>query len=323
MRSVIVLVAIMCMIVSGCVVIRDAPQQTKELRFDDASGFYLQGPEVKTQQLKALVKGSIYSTGEHVSVFGTCLDGDDMPVNGTYAELSAWYPNGTQFIFYDNMTEISEGYYVWEGSMYAVGGTYLTELRCKLLSDPSIQALAWGEWQNPAWVEEIGNISTDVQNISITLGNIQFDIENGFNMTLEKLDQLNTTVTTQYNNLTNQIYYVGQIANGSVDRNDSLLYYLLVNLTNLVTPVNLTGTLVNWTEDVDAPIYHDTWNIRVDVYDPDDTEQRLTYPDVLCYISTTQTPTAVRMDDQGNHFVYDEFIYLRGTWTWSVSCYWA
>lgn len=334
-------------LLAGCVNI-----QGESPKFDANNGFYVEQtfsePVESEPVMQALLKGSIYETGEFMSVFGTCLDMYDQPVTNSYANLAAWYPNGTQFIFNDSMTELQTGYFLWTGTMYAVQGTYLTEMTCGVTDIPELRAVAYGEWQNPLWVARLANITADIENLNlsvdvnltevlqaindsrdnltITIGELEVSINDSFEITWDLINNVNATLVQSYNNLTTQIYNVGVIANGSVDRNDSLLYYLLLNLTQQVQnlqPVNYTGIPVNWTETPDPAVYYRDWSIRVDAYDPDDNESRLTYPDVLCDIATRQTPTAVRMDDQGNHFVYEEFIYLRGSWNWTVSCYWA
>jgi hypothetical protein len=123
-----------------------------------------------------------------------------------------------------------------------------------------------------------------------------------------------------YANISNLTYNVAIIANSSVDRNDSLLAQLLYNLTGLVTSINMTGTVVPHTENAGPVYYFDTWTIKVQAYDGI-IDHKLQYPDVQCYITTSQTPTSTAMTPYGVQFKYSEFIYSLNDFTWNVVCY--
>ena len=103
---------------------------------------------ITTKTLRAMVKGSIYESGEAVSVFGACLDADDAPFPNTYATFDAWYPNGTMFIVNESLPAIQDGYYLYTAPMASVQGTYLTQITCRVNGSTEI-AKAQGEWQNP------------------------------------------------------------------------------------------------------------------------------------------------------------------------------
>jgi len=273
---------------------------------------------VVEKTLKALVKGSVYESGEQVSVFGTCLDGDDQPLNGTFASLSSWYPNGTVFFSNVSMGELQQGYYLYTGAMESVSGTYLTELTCHVNGSAAV-ARAFGEWQNPVWVGRINETQVAVANVSYNLQVLGQNVSDQFEITWGLIESVNTTINVSYTNLSQQIYEVGQIANNSVDRNDSYIVQLILNLTSVVTPP-ANGTLVNHTESADPPIYLKMWNIRVDAFDG---SRQVSYPDVTCMINTTQTTTPVQMTVQGEHFVYNEkVLYPSGDFSWTVACYW-
>lgn len=334
------LLVIVLLLVGGCVKLYGVDGSELSINKGDAGFFVEKSVEqpVKNNVLKALVKGSVYESGEIVSVFGTCLDEHDRPVggNGTFALLSAWYPNGTQYLSNYSMQEIQDGYYLYTGPMNVVGGTYLTQIECVLRDNHSVTAKAFGEWQNPAWVRRIRNVSLqvndiqqnisdlqqDVKNITVTIGNVSFEMNRSFEITWEKLDMINATINETYNNLSDQIYIVGQIANSSVDRNDSYIAQLLQQLSDNFHVGNWSGRHVNFTEDADPVVFWRKWNIRVDAFDPE-TGDRLSYPDVICDIYTSLSQSWVRMSDEGNHFVYSEFINRLQPFTWNVSCYWA
>jgi hypothetical protein len=277
--------------------------------------------------LKALVKGSIYESGEAVSVFGTCLNASDEPYLGSYANMSAWYPNGSVLFVDVPMQEIQPGYFLYTGSMNAVQGTYLTGLTCHV-NDSAEIARAFGEWQNPFWVQRIGllnetlgEIGETLGNITISIGDLRVNMTESFEITWDKLDSINATINATFVNLTNQLIYVAGVANASVDRNDSLIVLLLYNLTGIVTPP-ASGDPVNHTEVADTPVYWRTWNIVVQAIDPD-TGDHLQYPDVQCDISS-DLPTAVEaMTPYGSKFRHSIFINRFGDFNWDVDCYWS
>ena len=77
-------------------------------------------------------------------------------------------PNRTLAFANDSMMEIQTGYFLWSGQMQPVGGTYFTEMRCVNNATGDF-ALAFGEWQNPAWVARLATIQEDISNINITI----------------------------------------------------------------------------------------------------------------------------------------------------------
>ena len=151
----------------------------------------------KQYYLKAMVKGSIYETGEYMSVFGTCSDSNDIPVENATALFSAWYPNGTNYLMNQSMSEISTGYFLWQGSMTITGGTYLTRFECQALNQ---SAFAFGEWQNPVWVNRVAQIALMTNNTWALLYDLNGTII-GINNTVSGI---NVTVTN-INDTTNEI----------------------------------------------------------------------------------------------------------------------
>lgn len=418
--------------------------------------------------LQAVVKGSIYSTGEQMSVFATCTDMYGVPAAGSVGYLSAWYPNGTQYIFNDSMLNISVGYFVWQGYMSAVPGTYLTEFTC--VAGGQV-AKAQGEWQNPVWVDRIntvldsvnrtdlairdingtviginatvediygllqqmnlnmsnltlsGNVSVDLsglsqsinetytllnttnynvlvngQMINETSNNVlllqsslnetyilvnntfvlmdqTYQLVNATNVNVLAINQsvadlssqLNSNITQMmsmiqglnlsvdltsienmianlsastnqgfsdtwqnmnfiYQNLTESLNQTNQlilqtqiIANQSVDRNDSYLVQLIMQLINQTsTPV--LGNLTVEEYDVGLPKYWRDWTIKVRVYN--DAGQQLQSPEVACTIETTQHPISY-MEAEGEHFTKTLFITQYGDFTWDVNCFYT
>jgi hypothetical protein len=185
--------------------------------------------------VKAQVKGSIYGTGEMMSVFGTCLNASDMPVDtGTYATFNSWYPNGTIFFTDVVMSEMQLGYYVYQGAMQAVQGTYLTEMICHVNGSAEI-AKAWGEWQNPRWVQQINDfnvtLAASLANIS---SNFSFSVDLSLvygNLTVLS-QQLNQTFIDLSSQIVNQSYF-------DVQFNQTFSYFQNVTL-QLTTMQNLT-----------------------------------------------------------------------------------
>jgi len=252
----------------------------------------------ETRRLTALVKGSIYESGEAMSVFGTCVDAYDVPVLNSTADFSAWYPNGTQFIFDIPMTQLAQGYFLYEGNMSVVQGTYLTQLVCQaFLSGVNQTATAWGEWQNPFWVARIANISADVANLSN-------QIEVGFNNTISNITFVQETMVNEFNNTNQLILDTQVIANSSVDRNNSYLAYLLWMIINGTG--SALNTTVTWDDfEVDRVSYWTWWTIKTRVHDA--YGAIVSDPEVACTINTTLHPLQY-MDEEGSHFTVDLFI---------------
>jgi hypothetical protein len=330
MRS--VFIVILCaVLVAGCLRITDGQGHDLRLKQSDAVGLsaerVVQVPVGDSKVLKAMVKGSIYETGEQVTVFGTCLDAYDMPVaGGTWATLSAWYPNGTLFFTNGTMTELQPGYYIAVSSMSAVQGTYMTELMCHVNGSDEI-AKAWGEWQNPFWVRRIAllndslvnlsnSLNASIGNFSISLGQFESNVENSFLITWQNQNITDALINSSYQNITQQLTYVAMVANASVDRNDSYLAHMLQNLTSLVIGP-LPGAAVNFTETADRPVYLKTWHISVQ---PNGLKGKLSYPEVLCTIVTNLPTNVMNMDVHGQGFDYSVLINRFGDFNWTVSC---
>jgi hypothetical protein len=298
------------------------------------------------QVLKAQVKGSIYETGEQVSVFGTCLNATDEPIStGTFATMSAWYPNGTNFFSNGTMQEMQPGYYVAVSSMSAVQGTYLTEMVCHVNGSTEI-AKAWGEWQNPMWVRRIAELNDSINNlnfsvnltpleqkldnISVQIGNMSVNMTNSFEITWQNQNTTNTFINQTYQNLTQQLIYVASVANSSVDRNDSYLAWLIQQVM-MSTGAPMNHSLIV-EEDPDLPpIYKKTWTIQVNVLN--EYNISIGYPLVSCLINTTNSPATVNVQMSpisnmrfrdgrsfSKGFDYSERISTLGDFNWTVWC---
>lgn len=267
--------------------------------------------------LHAKLSGSIYEGGETVSVYGTCLNATDGGFPNTYGTLSAWYPNGTLLMSNISMTVIQNpGYFLYTGPMNAVQGTYLTEFQCHV-NGTDIVAKAFGEWQNPEWVKRINDTYTLVSNLSN-------NTQNWFNITWDKIDSINVSFNASFENITNQLIYIAQVANGSVDRNDSYLALLIQNIGNsLGIPVthalNVTTTI-----DPNPPRYMKSITYISAV----ENEFNLTVgePTVGCLISTTNYPPSVNQNMVYNTtnrvFTYTEAKYaVLDQITYNVSCH--
>lgn len=288
------------------------------------------------ETVKASVKGSIYQTGEQVSVFGTCLNETDGGIIGSMAKMSSWYPNGTVFFSNVSMGAVQDGYFVYSGLMSAVEGTYLTEFDC-YVPGASLPVKAFGEWQNPQWVKKIGEMNATVGEINATVANVynqtqilQNMTDMWFNLMMGALANVTVQVNYSYNNLTNQITYVAYVANASVDRNDSYLANLSRGIAATVgAPINGQLTVVG---DAERAKYLRDWNLEVVVYN----EYNVTagYPPVMCYVNTSNSPATVEVPmtfmgnsktllfDQTtkNHYLYTEKIKTTSDWNWTIDC---
>jgi hypothetical protein len=294
-------------------------------------------------ELRAQVKGSIYETGEQVSVFGACLDVNDRGFPNTYAMLSAWYPNGTVFLTNQSMQQIQTGYFLYVGSMSAVQGTYLTEFTC-YVNGTNVQVRAFGEWQNPAWVAQIGNtaaavgnlsgqignLSEQVANVSMQVGEMNLTMVNNFETTWELMSSLNVTVNQTNTNVTNLLYYVASVANGSVDRNDSYLAELLRGVA-VATGAPVTGEL-STVSAASTPVYFKKWRVEAQVIN--EYNQVASPPLVNCYVDTNNNPPTVHTlmtyeDSVGakeltpgtkQYYYWEEKVQRLGDFTYNVTC---
>lgn len=330
----LIVVGLLAILLAGCVF---QGQDGENLKLGiDNQGFYLQqnfqGAGETTYFLKALVKGSIYETGETVSVFGTCLDADDYPAENVTAVFSSWYPNGTALQINVTMTEIQPGYFLYTGPMDAVQGTYLTEMTC-IQNFTGLIAKAYGEWQNPYWVARIGttedllqNLTNLTQNISINLGNLTFMVNNSFEIVYDKFESINQTIIIEHNTTNNLI----REGFNNTYSNQTLIIKLLQNITGIVTPP-VSGTPVSHQEYPNPVRYFSNWNIFVDTYSTANIT-RVHPPEVQCLINTTITPGYQLMTpvydedecdndaDQCHDFKFTQFITIRGDYNWNINC---
>lgn len=104
--------------------------------------------------LKAIVKGSIYEDNETITIFGSCVDTYNHP-KASDVELSILYPNSSYYIKNVNMSILSEGEYNYSTTIPAVKGTYLIRFNCTAGSD---WAIAYGELQNPSWLDKLKSV---------------------------------------------------------------------------------------------------------------------------------------------------------------------
>lgn len=169
-------------------------------------GEYSTNPE----GLKAMVKGSIYETGEEMTVYGACFRGDGTLLPAATATFSSWYSNGTQWQSDAAMTSINNsGRWLIHVNMSPVSGTYLTQIKCSLGGQT---AIAFGEWQNPNWVARIATINDYVVLINSTTVSIENKVDAlsaqlNANVTtiLLEISNLSMNLTNYYNDITNQI----------------------------------------------------------------------------------------------------------------------
>jgi hypothetical protein len=320
----------------GCVPITQNGQRIEITHNEDGLSAVKVNHYDSTKVLKAMVKGSIYSTGEQISLYGTCLDQNDVGFVNSYSTFAAWYPNGTQMFTGVAGQEMQTGYFVYAAPMSAVQGTYLTEFTCHI-NGTSIEAKAFGEWQNPMWVTRINDTLTQASaaalygNQSIQMLNFtQEQIFNAtqlllqiqsttnsvpgwFNNTWTLINASNVNMTVQMQNITAQLNYISQVANSSVDRNDSYLANLIRGIASQTgTPIN--GSL-HWVEASDTVRYYYPWNIDVRVYN--EYNQTVDDSKVICHISTTNDPAVVLGSMTYQTGVSPRFNDgILGYWTW-------
>lgn len=233
------LLFVFAFLLSGCVYLTDHQGNEVTIQRNEL-GLAAVGQDVvkvaSEDELHALVKGSIYETGELMSVFGACLNSQDQPILNasndtiTTATFSAYYPNGTQFIFDEELPEIDPGYYLHQSNMSSVPGTYLTELTCSIEGSDQV-AIAFGEWQNPYWVERIALLNESIADVNANLTPI-IDSLNAMNASLEGLSN-NTLILLanmqEVNMTTQEILTYAEEMNVSMNE-----------LTNMLSAMNVS-----------------------------------------------------------------------------------
>jgi hypothetical protein len=163
-------------------------------------------------KIRAELKGSIYESGELMTVFGACFDGNGYLLPGSTGAFSAWYPNGTIWYNETPMTSIDgNGRFNVQMTMSDTYGTYLTEMKCMYLGD---YALAYGEWQNPDWVKRIKDTQSSVinltnftaaqyANLSSVISDFRNEVQVNFSQVLNAI--ANIDVTSQFTGLNTQL----------------------------------------------------------------------------------------------------------------------
>lgn len=179
--------------------------------------------------LKAMVKGSIYETGEEMTVYGACFRGNGQLEPGANATFDSWYSNGTQWHNNVPMTSIGgTGRWRIQMNMSSISGTYLTQITC---SKGGMTAIAFGEWQNPNWVSRLKTINDYVVLINSTTVSIETKVDaleqqinSNVTSIIVEINDLHNATTEYYNNLQEQI------ANLSFD--------LSTNFSTVLTEIN-------------------------------------------------------------------------------------
>jgi len=153
-------------------------------------------------KLKAMVKGSIYEEGDEMTVYGACFRGDGSLLPAANATFSSWFSNGTQWQFDEAMTSLNNsGRWYIHTNMTSTTGTYLTQIKCTFGGNT---AIAFGEWQNPAWVVRIKTINDYVVAINGTVVSIESKVDD---LSVQINNNI-STVLTQIGNLSTFNYSV-------------------------------------------------------------------------------------------------------------------
>jgi len=232
-------------------------------------------------KIRAMLKGSIYESGESMTVYGACFDGFGYLIPGSNATFSSWYPNGTQWHNESAMASVdSSGRFNIQLTMGDTYGTYLTEITCWYEGD---YAMAFGEWQNPDWVKRIKDTQdlvinltnlTSVQyaNISATINDFRNEVQVNFSQVLNAIANIDITmqlggVDTQLQEIYNQIHAL-DTSFWVIDTKapwylfgSSMFGFRAVDMLSLndIFAVSEDGYIVNWDGE--------TWSIRANYSD--------------------------------------------------------
>ena len=307
-------------LIAGTVLINSLPDKAQEIIY---------------KELVADVKGSIYESGETISLFGTCRDADLNYINAT-ALLTTYYPNASIMFSNTSMSQFEQGKYLYSSPMSSVQGTYLTMMECVYQGQ---SAFAYGEWQNPYWVARLAVIQNLTNSTAINLENLTLDVDLGFNISYDYFEQINTTI----NNL--------DIGNVTLGGNYSAILIGIAKTIGACVECTLTTEEYyrtplkywkNW--HIYAKVYNEFGKDVTDVVECNITTDRwgteeMTYQDTTIVgfddsnddnsngipkkcTSSTISKNGVEVEPTCPRFYYGHKVDFKGDLNWNITCDW-
>jgi len=143
-------------------------------------------------------------------------------------------------------------------------------------------------------------------------------VNTSFNYTNTQLNLLNQSMQANFNYTNSLIVQAANIANASVDRNDSLLAQLLYALIGSSSPGYINSTLNVTVFQEDQGRYWRDWTVKCRVYDFLGRQQQS--PDVYCILNTTIAGEQY-MEAEGEHFSGTVFINQLGDFDYDIRCF--
>ena len=158
--------------------------------------------------LKAIVKGSIYESGEEITLYGACFGPSGTLLPTSNMTLSSWYSNGSMWHNETSFIAMGDGKFRIQMNMSSIQGTYLTQATCHWQNQESI---AFGEWQNPTWVAKIGDTQTYVLSVNDSLYVVNSKLDNISTLIINETDQLDVAIDAVKNDTEDIITLIGNL----------------------------------------------------------------------------------------------------------------
>ena len=181
--------------------------------------------------VNARVFGTIYEDRDNASIFGTCSNSENKPLESN-ASITIYNPNSSILVNQTNMSRIDTGIFNLTVGLSTTRGNYLVMLNC---SEGSNYAIAYAEFQNPNWVNKLQSI---LDNIGTTLTSVN-------SVKDFRIDKL-TSVSPIYPNETIFIEATFSDGNGSLITPDEInLTILYPNRTTFITKSKTDFATIN------------------------------------------------------------------------------
>jgi hypothetical protein len=154
------------------------------------------------------VKGSIYESGEEMTLYGACYNHVGAPLPAANMTLSAWYPDGTQWLNATSFVSTGDGRFRIQLNMTSAKGTYLTEAICQYGGK---EARTIGEWQNPVWVGKIKDTQDYLVLVNQSMYIVSSQIANLTEITLNASADILSAISSVQSDTTNILTYLGTL----------------------------------------------------------------------------------------------------------------
>jgi len=161
-----------------------------------------------SEGLHAEVLGSIYESGEEITLYGACFgpSGDLLPMSNM--TLTSWYSSGVMWHNETPFLPMGGGRFRIQMNMSSTMGTYLTQATCHWQNQ---EAIAFGEWQNPDWVARIADTQTYLIAVNSSIYMVSSKIDNLTSIVINRSDAIDLAIASVQNDTTNILTLLGNL----------------------------------------------------------------------------------------------------------------